>query len=271
MATFLSFWPIGPASSWYRLTQLTRKHSGELVAADQTRDYWRLVKAAPGFSEANWDEQFWCFENGQEIPGNWGADTCQEAFEQWAPFVPGQDRVQKLMDEDIKAQCNDSAWEEAQLQPAWEKMRFRHVCPCQDNNNFAWVRHGTVLSVGELFMLLGREYTAAQIYTLYRCMRIAVVKSRKHKSGGHSSLGSAVAGLAAGRVMRLHEDWKQLRIEEYSTLQGQDVPSDSTSAWHNVFKAAVQYAHVNLLQDLSPPWIDHHFPQALTGDGVLAR
>ena len=29
------------------LTQLTRKHSGEFVAADQTRDYWRLVKAAP--------------------------------------------------------------------------------------------------------------------------------------------------------------------------------------------------------------------------------
>ena len=29
-----------------------------------------------------------------------------------------------------------------------------------------------------LFMLLGREYTAAQIYTLYRCMRIVVVKRR---------------------------------------------------------------------------------------------
>ena len=47
------------------LTQLTRKHSGELVAADQTRDYWRLVKAAPGFARADWDEQLWCFENGQ--------------------------------------------------------------------------------------------------------------------------------------------------------------------------------------------------------------
>ena len=41
-------------------------------------------------------------------------------------------------------------------------------------------------------MLLGREYTAAQMYTLYRCMRIVVLKRRKHKSGGHSSLGSAV-------------------------------------------------------------------------------
>ena len=100
-------------------------------------------------------------------------------------------------------------------------------------------------------MLLGMEYTAAQIYTLYRCMRIVVLKRRKHKSGGHSSLGSAVAGVAAGRVMRLHEDWKQLIIEEYATLQGQDVPPDNTSAWHKMFKAAVQYVHVNLLQDLS--------------------
>ena len=107
-------------------------------------------------------------------------------------------------------------------------------------------------------MLLGREYTAAQIYTLYRCMRIVVVKRRKHKSGGHSSLGSAVAGLAAGRVMRLHKDWKRLLIEEYATLQGQDVPAPgNVSACHKMFKAAVQYVHVNLLQDLSPPWIDH--------------
>ena len=72
---------------------------------------------------------------------------------------------------------------------------------------------------------------AAQMYTLYRRMRIDVAKRRKHKSGGHSSLGSAVAGLAAGRVMRLHEDWKQLLIEEYATLQGQDVPApDNFSA-----------------------------------------
>ena len=72
--------------------------------------------------------------------------------------------------------------------------------------------------------------------------------------------------------MRLHEDWKQLLIEEYATLQGQHVPApDNFSACDKMFKAAVQYVHVNLLQDLSPPWIDHNFPQALPGDGVLAR
>ena len=112
----------------------------------------------------------------------------------------------------------------------------------------------------------------AQIYTLYRCMRIVVVKRRKNKSGGHSSLGSAVAGLAAGRVMRLHEDWAQLLIQEYATLQGQDVPApDNFSACDKMFKAAVQYVHVNLLQDLSPPWIDHNFPQALPGAALLSR
>ena len=95
------------------LTLLTRKHSGELVAADQTRDYWRLVKAAPGFARANWNEQFWCFEHGEEMPGM--DNDSQEVFEQWAPM---QDSVQELMDKDIKAHCNDSSWQMAQLQPA---------------------------------------------------------------------------------------------------------------------------------------------------------
>ena len=81
----------------------------------RSRDYWRLVKAAPGFARANWDEQFWCFENGQEMPEIWDADTRQEVFEQWAPM---QDSVQELMDNDIKAHCNDSSWQMAQLQPA---------------------------------------------------------------------------------------------------------------------------------------------------------
>ena len=49
-----------------------------------------------------------------------GADTRQEAFEQWAPFEPGQDSAQQLMDEDIEAQCRhtDSTWEMMQLKPA---------------------------------------------------------------------------------------------------------------------------------------------------------
>ena len=71
---------------------------------------------------------------------------------------------------------------------------------------------------------------------------------------------------------RRHEDWAQLLIEEYATLQGQAVPTpDNFSASGKMFKAAVQYVHVNLLQDLPPPWIGHDSPQALPGDGVLAR
>ena len=46
------------------ITNLTRKHSGELVAIDITRDNWRLLKIPPGFARWEWGEQFWCFEGG---------------------------------------------------------------------------------------------------------------------------------------------------------------------------------------------------------------
>ncbi len=254
------------------LTNLTRKHSGELVAADKTRDYWRLVAVAPGFATVDWGEQFWCFEDGQPIPDLWDVETRQEAYKQWWPFVPGQANVLEfLMEEDQRAVRRVFLHADA-LKPAWDQMRFRHVCPCVDTDKYAWVRQGKVVSIGELFMLLGQEYTAAEIYAFYRCMRIVCLKRRKNRSGGHSALGSAVAGVAAGRVRRGLGDWRELLIEEYATLKGQPLPAREEKRYsRELFKAAVQYIHVNLLQDLSPPWIEHDFPMALPGDGILAR
>ena len=253
------------------LTNLTRMHTGELVATDQTRDYWRLVAVVPGFARAEWGEQFWCFEGGGQIPESWDELVRQEAHPQWWANVAGQHSVLQLMAEDRKSAQRHGLSAKA-VQPDWDRMRFRHVCPCVDTEEYAWVRHGAVVSVGELFMILGQEYTAAEIYTLYRCLRIVCLKRRKGRSGGHSALGSAVAGVAPHRVLQEHKGWRQLLIEEYATLKGQALPARGDQmANENMFKAAVQYIHVNLLQDLSPPWIGHNFSQALPGDGVLAR
>ena len=34
---------------------------------------------------------------------------------------------------------------------------------------------------------------------------------------------------------------------------------------------AVKFMHLVLLRDLRPPWLDHDFPHALPGEGLLAR
>ena len=121
-------------------------------------------------------------------------------------------------------------------------------------------------------MELGRDFAVKEIYTFYRCLRIVTLKRRKNRSGGHGSTRNVAAGLADRCVLREHDDWKESLIEEYATLRGEDVPARGDKATNSrMFKAAVQFIHVNLLQDLSPPWIDHNFPQALPGDGVLAR
>jgi len=35
--------------------------------------------------------------------------------------------------------------------------------------------------------------------------------------------------------------------------------------------AAVRHMHKILLCDLNPPWVNHQFPQALPGEGILSR
>ena len=34
---------------------------------------------------------------------------------------------------------------------------------------------------------------------------------------------------------------------------------------------AIKFAHLALLRDLGPPWLEKAFPQALPGSGMLAR
>jgi len=63
---------------------------------------------------------------------------------------------------------------------------------------------------------------------------------------------------------------KEDLVQEYRTLLGLAEPQ-SDHERRRMFDAAVQYIHLNLLQDLSPPWLEHEFPQALPGDGVLSR
>ena len=251
------------------MTNLTRKHSGELVAVDHTRDKWRLLRDDSDFAKLDWSEQFWCFEGGKEVQGD--KETRRREHKQWDPSLDGQAFIVQLMNQDRRDVCDLLDRDPDDLLPDWDSMRFRHVCPCVYDKDYVWIRTAVVASLGELFMILGKQCTAAEIYGLYRTLRIVCLKRRKDRSG-NKLLGSARSGTAGPSVRKTLRHWKELLIEEYATLMGKALPAqDDKRANSELFEAAVQYIHANLLQDLSPPWIGHQFSQALPGDGVLCR
>jgi len=106
-------------------------------------------------------------------------------------------------------------------------------------------------------------------------MRLVAVKRRKDAKGGSADqallvTGGHAAGTAPTVVKQSVAAHKTHLVQEYATLLGLDVPM-SDSEISRMFDAAVQYIHVNLLQDLSPPWLEKDFSHALPGEGVLSR
>ena len=116
------------------------------------------------------------------------------------------------------------------MHPAWDDMRFRHVCPCNNSEQYAWIRSHSVASLGEMLMILGEEeHTSAEIYSLYRTLRVVVLKRRKDRCSakGRSSTGSRLSGMAGASVKRELKSFKDLLIEEYSTLMALALPDET--------------------------------------------
>ena len=65
-------------------------------------------------------------------------------------------------------------------------------------------------------------------------------------------------------------DYKDELVEEYTTLRGFDLPVVKADK-DRMFDSVVQHLHINLLADLSPPWMAKKFLQALPGEGFLCR
>jgi hypothetical protein len=212
------------------VASLINKHSGELVEPDLSIAYWRLVPVGPGFARWDWGEQFWCYEDGREAPSHFTATEHELHAKQWKPGHGGHLSVNKVMTTDITVIVRASKSKREDLLPAWDHMRFRHVCPCSNSERYAWIRSHSVVSLGEMLMILGEEHTLAEIYSLYRTLRVVVLKRRKDRcsasSGvlGRSSTGSSLSGMAGASVKRELKSSKDLLIEEYSTLMAQSLP-----------------------------------------------
>ena len=264
-----------PGEKFAAVAKLINKHGGELVEPDLTTAYWRLIPVGPGFARWDWGEQFVCFESGQQAPANFTAQEHELYAKQWKPTLAGQKGLLMVCNNDINTVANQTNISREDLRPYWVDMRFRHVCPCKNTEEYTWIRSHSVISLGELLMILGTDYTAAEIYSLYRILRVVCLKRRKDRCsarGGPPSSGSRVSGMAGAAVKREFKSSKELLIDEYATLMAQALPGDNDKeAREALFQKAVQYIHLNLLQDLSPPWIERQFSQALPGNGVLCR
>ena len=264
-----------PTKRFAALTNLCRKHSGELVAVDHTRDYWRLIEVDKQYFWWHWGEQFFAMEGGHSVsaalPGRDRTAQREQEHKQWGPFLEGQQNVRTEMSNDINEAVTLTHCDRHAFQPDWDKLTFRHVCPCKGTDCFAWVRVSVVASLGELFLILGKEFTASEIYTVYSTLRIAVLKRRKDHCG-KPGVGNNVSGLASKSVRRDMKGWKEMLVEEYCLLRCLDLPHPHDKpAQRMLYNQATQFLHAKLLQDLSPPWVAKQFSQALPGDGVLCR
>jgi len=49
------------------------------------------------------------------------------------------------------------------MQPDWDKQQYRVTVPCVGTDRYCWVRTGAVITLGQLFLILGRSHEAKLI------------------------------------------------------------------------------------------------------------
>jgi hypothetical protein len=162
---------------------LVNKHSGEIVevAAGQ-RPYpdhqmpvtkWALIRAGQSLT-ADLSEQYWVWDDGR---------TAEERDEK--PFLISEDEV-KHFNRDVRmvAPAGSSGEDLKGLEPDWRRQKYRIVCSCRNNENYMWVRTGSVTNLGNLLVVLSDTFTANEIYYAYLHFPIVAVKRKPHKSKG---------------------------------------------------------------------------------------
>ena len=248
------------------IAQLIKKHSGEVVELNPKTQEWRLVKSGKAFNFK--EEQIWCMPNG--YTGYYRKHDSPSSYDCGRTW--NRECVLRQRRQCYYYQHKDLSVEE--LMPNWDGQWNRLQVPCRGTKQYMWFRIGKITTLGELFLALGRDCTAASIYAFYRTRRIVVVKRRPTNSYKPGSV-SARTGLTAGplqassmkRSVCSNTTTQEYLVADYCEAVG----LGKQQATKQLLDAAVRYLHKILLRDLNPPWVDHQFPQALTGEGVLSR
>ena len=249
------------------ISQIQRKHTGEIVELDRTTSSWKLYDLASGSANVfSTSRQWYCQKDQQAV------DTPKDP--DWG-YPVGHD-AHRRMNEEIQRVCRQNPRVSyAKLLPDWKAQTLRTVVPCVSTTDFEWRRTGQVVTLGELFMALGKSWSATAIYYFYRCLRIVATKRQKDSTAGTSLPGSA-SGLAGTTSTSLQPSnmHKQLQtnkaelVKEYAQIfQLGNVDENNP----DLFREALRYLQACLLADMRPPWADYKYPQALPGGGTLAE
>ena len=111
----------------------------------------------------NRQEQWYCKEHGEVVgPG--------DLQDEWRPCnsedPSAMEQVELDMDNEIIGVLNEEPscasrskkllhW---QLKPDWDKQKYRVTVPCVGTDRYCWVRTGAVITLGQLFLILGRSH-----------------------------------------------------------------------------------------------------------------
>ena len=107
----------------------------------------------------------------------------------------GDNCTKDLTEAYLSGEAREIIWSDAQqaaraywcdtcaCMPDWKEQRFRVAVPIMQPNSVSskweWRRQCSVTTLGELLLILGEHCTEAQIYSLYRTLRIVAVKRQE--------------------------------------------------------------------------------------------
>ena len=146
-------------SRYHAVCGLLDLHRGEVVEVPTgTSAKWRLFHLP-------------CLSRGEEcLPDQFALGPHYRA-----PKLTHFDK--QFMRHDIKAQ---GTWTtQSDLQPDKANLKNSMFMPCCGTTQWAWVRAGNVITLGELFHCLFQKYTSREIYNFYLSLDILAVKQKK--------------------------------------------------------------------------------------------
>ena len=112
----------------------------------------------------------------------------------------------------------------AQLASDFQQQHLRVIVPCAGTTEYEWRRTGVVVTLGELFILLGEKWAAAAIYYFYRTLRIVALKRRKNSSAGAPASGRATgltgSEFQAAKIREFYKSVKTQLVDEYAAAMG---------------------------------------------------